>query len=469
MAQTLSNLPVGALVQDPSTTYLGKPLTLKIRAKNHTGYPSNSVTVQTENMICLKGFDGKEASNTDSNRKSYGNNRWIYSNIRAWLNSASQNWYSAQHSTDASPASWIVSHNPYDTEAGFLTGFSDNMKEAMLDTTLTVGKATVDGGGTETCTDKVFFPSCTEVGLTGDHTCGTLLESFSDNTSRIMTPTAEAVADSDYTSTSFKVGSGWYWWLRDAYASDSYSVRYVGSSGTLSDGSAYYGPRGVAPLWNLQSSISVSDSPNSDGVYEITWNAPPQISGSDSNLGDKTTAFTESYTVTDEEGDATTVTEKLNGATLRSFVATLGATNQLEVDFENWVSLSNGENSISIQATDSEGGTSTRNFTFNKMEGEIDMTLSTPLSADDCVTKGKLTVTRSIPTGATFQVEVCNNGYDDSPAWEDVTEDIQNGKAFSLSNNTKTATDWGFNFRIRVARNQAEGEIYISYVGGNYE
>ncbi len=469
MAQTLSNLPVGALVQDPSTTYLGSPLTLKIRAKNHTGYPSNSVTVQTENMICLKGFDGKEASSTDSNRKSYGNNRWIYSNIRLWLNSDLASWYTAQHSTDASPASGIVPYNPYDTEAGFLTGFSENMKEAMMDTTLTVGKATVDGGGTETCTDKVFFPSCTEVGLSGDHTCGTLMEAFVDNTSRIMTPTAEAVANSDYTSTSFKVGSGWYWWLRDAYASYSYYVRFVNSSGTLSCSGAYYGNWGVAPLWNLPSSISVSDSPNASGVYEITWNAPPQISGEDGNLGDKTTSFSESYTVTDEEGDTTTVTESLNGTSLRTFVATLGATNQLEVSFDHWVGLANGENSLTIQATDSEGGTSQRNFTFTKLEGEIDMSLTSPLYADDRISLGKLTITRAIPTGATFQVEACNNGYDESPVWEDVTEDVLNGKAFTLTNETKTATNWGFNFRIQVARNQAEGDCYISYVGGNFE
>lgn len=469
MAQTLANLPVGALVQDPTTTYLGKPMTLKIRAKNHTGYPSNSVTVQTENIICLKGFDGKEANNTDSNRKSYGNNRWIYSNIRLWLNSDKESWYSAQHSTDVAPSSGIVSYNPYDSENGFLTNFSENMKEAILDTTITVCKATVDGGGTETCTDKVFCPSCTEVGLAGDQTCGTLMEAFVDNTSRIMTPTAEAVANSDYTSTSFKVGSGWYWWLRDAYASISYYVRNVYSSGTLRNNYAYYGNRGVGPLWNLPSSISVSDTPNADGVYEITWNAPPQISGSDSDLGQKTTTFSQSYTVTDEEGDTTTVTEKINGVTKRTFVATLGATNSLELTTENWVGMANGTNTIAIQAQDSEGGSSERTYTFEKMEGEIDLTLTTPLTADDCVTLGKLTITRAVPDGATFCVEVCNNGYDAEPTWEDVTENVTNGKSFSLTNETKTAEKWGYNVRVRMARNQAEGDCYISYIGGNFQ
>lgn len=471
MAQTLGNLPVGALVQDPSTTYLGKPITMKIRAKNHAGYPANSVTLMSENILCLKAFDAIEASNTDSSRRSYGNNRWIYSNIRKWLNSDLANWYSAQHSTDAPPSNANVwsNYNEYDAEAGFLSGFSSDMKEAMMDTTLTVGKATVDGGGTETCVDKVFFPSCTEVNLAGDHTCGTVMSGFSDNTSRLQTPTAEAVAESEYTNSSFKVGSAWYYWLRDAYASYSCNVRYVASSGALSSNYAYLGTGGVCPLWNLPSSISVSDSPNSDGVYEITWNAPPQISGSDSDLGDKTTTFSQAYTVTDEEGDTTTVTEKINGATKRTFTVSLGAENSFDVNQSEWVALQNGANTISIHAQDSMGGATEQTHTFNKMEGEIFLTLETPLPADDCVSVGTMTVTRSIPSGASFSVEVCNNGYDDEPTWEDVTTAIETNKKFDLTNTSKTAENWGFNLRIKVSRNQAVGDCYITYIGGNFE
>ena len=46
---------------------------------------------------------------------------------------------------------------------------------------------------------------------------------------------------------------------------------------------------------------------------------PPTISGSDSNLGDKTQAFSISYTVNDADSkDTLTVTEKLNGTTVRT-------------------------------------------------------------------------------------------------------------------------------------------------------
>lgn len=87
MAKALSSLAVGALVKDTGTLYNGKPIVWKIADKGHSGYPSGSVTLITEKIISLKCFDAIESGNSDSNRRSYGNNRWIYSNIRQWLNS----------------------------------------------------------------------------------------------------------------------------------------------------------------------------------------------------------------------------------------------------------------------------------------------------------------------------------------------------------------------------------------------
>ena len=82
MAKALSTLAVGALVKDTGTLYNGKPIIWKIADKNHTGYPANSVTLITERIISLKCFDAIESGNSNSNRHSYGNNRWIYLNIR---------------------------------------------------------------------------------------------------------------------------------------------------------------------------------------------------------------------------------------------------------------------------------------------------------------------------------------------------------------------------------------------------
>ena len=572
MAKALSSLAAGALVKDTGTLYNGKAIVWKIVDKNHAGYPANSVTLITERIISLKCFDAKESGNSDGNRKSYGNNRWIYANIRQWLNSqaAAGQWYSAQHGQDAPPSNANVwdNYNEYQQEAGFLAGFSANFLAALLTTTHTVGKAQVDGGGTESCTDKIFLATCTEVGLSGDVTAGSKLAIFSNDASRQAKPTAEAVSKSEYTDSSLNANSPWYWWLADAYASNSCSVRYVYSSGALYWYSAYDGCRGVRPLCNIKSDILVSDNPDSDGAYTIIWNrapsapstitvpetvrggstleiswgtstdadgnlsgyilerqnnggswaqvykginrnytdnitfgwtsvayrvraydsagaesanttsqtrtvvnnTPPTISGSDSDLGAKTGAFSQAYTVTDvDSGQTITVVEKIDGVQKRSYTATSGQEYTFNVTADEWVKLSNGSHTLTITATDNYGGAATRTYTFSKNETEIEITLATPLPADAMITKAIMSVTRQIPAGAEFTVEVCNNGNDDSPTWEDVTQAVNSGSKFFLSNEEKTAENWGFNFRIKVKRNSASGDCFISSVGGNFE
>lgn len=105
MAKALSTLAVGALVKDTGTLYNGKPVVWKIADKGHAGYPANSVTLITERIISLKCFDAMEPSNSDSNRRSYGNNRYIFSNLRQWLSAQRPQgrWYSAQHGRTAPP------------------------------------------------------------------------------------------------------------------------------------------------------------------------------------------------------------------------------------------------------------------------------------------------------------------------------------------------------------------------------
>lgn len=571
MAKALSALSNGALVKDTGTLYNGKPIIWRVIDKNHSGYPTNSITLMTDRIITLKCFDAMESGNSDGNRRSYGNNRYIYSNIRRWLNStaAANAWYAAQHGADAPPNNANVwsNYNEYQQEAGFLAGFSANMRAALLSTTITVGRAQVDGGGTETCTDKIFLASCTEMGLSGDATCGIKFAVFNSDAARQAKPTAEAVSKSEYTSSSLNANSPWWYWLRDAYASNSCRVRGVYSSGALDHYDAYYGI-GVRPLCNLSSGILVSDSPDSDGAYTIIWNrAPsvpptitvpdtirggqtaaiswgastdednnlsgyilerqynggswaqvykginrnytdsitfgwtsvayrvkaydsagaesgyktsatknvvnntaPTISGTDSNLGTKTGAFAQSYTVTDpDSGQTLTVTEKIDNVQKRQYTATSGQEYTFNVTADEWRKLSNGSHTLTVTATDNYGGTATRTYTFSKNETEIELTLATPLEADDKVTKAIMSITRQIPAGAEFKVEVCNNGHDDSPTWQDVTQAVTSGSKFFLSNSTKTAAQWGFNFRIKVKRNSASGDCFISSVGGNFE
>ena len=280
MSKLLSELPVGSLVKDPNSTFLGSPVIWKIADKNHTGYPENSVTLITEKIIALRCFDAKEPDNTDVNRRSHGNNRYYLSNIRQWLNSDAEagGWYSAQHSADAAPNSSNVLQkrnvaiNPYDTNAGFLNGFSQEFKDSLMGTNLVVAKHSVDGSGSETVTDKMFLASNTEVGLANENSIaeGALLPIFSDNASRIASVTAEGLEDSNYSENPAE-GEGWYWWLRTPNIGSSDRPRCVYSSGAPLDSIAYSGSIGVRPLCNLKSIVVVSDNPDENGIYTIEF------------------------------------------------------------------------------------------------------------------------------------------------------------------------------------------------------
>lgn len=286
MSQSISKLAVGAKIEVPVLSAyqsrFGAKLVFKIADKNHSGYPANSVTLITEKIIQLMAFDAKEPNNSNSDRKSYGNNRYLHSNLLQWLNSnaAAGAWYSAKHNADAPPTNANVwdNYNEYDAWAGFLAMLEPKFVAELLDTTQTVAKNTVtDGGSYETVTSKMFLASTTEVGLANENSIaeGLLLALFSNDASRVAYPTSQCVSNSEYTNTNFTTSKGWYWWLRTPYSSNARGVRYVNSDGALGRNDAYSGLDGVRPLCNLPSSILVSDTTNADGNYEIIYNSAP--------------------------------------------------------------------------------------------------------------------------------------------------------------------------------------------------
>ena len=97
----------------------------------------------------------------------------------------------------------------------------------------------------------------------------------SDNSSRLCKPTANAVSNSTYNSSSLSASQNWWWWLRSPNSSYSSHVRSVSAGGSSSYLYAYYGYIGVRPALNLSSGILVSDSADSDGAYTVVWNQAP--------------------------------------------------------------------------------------------------------------------------------------------------------------------------------------------------
>ncbi len=514
-------------------------------------------------MITLKCFDAKESSNSISNRASYGNNRYSVSNIDQWLNSAASSWYSARHSADAAPTNANVSsnHNEYDTEAGFLTNFEADFRAAILDTTIRVALNTVtDGGGYEDITRKVYLLSNTEVGLTNENSVaeGTLWSYFSSATQRQCMPTAEAVSESEYTSSSLTSSSNWYWWLRTPFAGRSSHPRNVYTDGGLNSSHACVGHAGVRPALELASTNLVSESTDTDGAYILQWNQPPTdpssisygtlqagnsltittggssdpegdaisyvwerrtdsgaytqigitttksitdtvptsgttyqvrvkavdanglesgyctgsaktisyntapvISGSDTNVGAKADPFSHSYTVTDAQASSQTLTviETLtNGSetiTLRSYTATSGATNTVDLT-DVWLKLIAGTHVLTITASDGAGGTATREITFSRTVSRI--AAARAFKTDSLVQKVFISLyPTERPADSTLYLEVTNNPFDASPVWEEITSKVNS--LVHVFSNTTAANGYGLGYRFYILKGDEEIEV----------
>ena len=203
-------------------------------------------------------------------------------------------------------------------------------------------------------------------------------------------------------------------------------------------------------------------------IITVVNNNAPVISGSDGNLGVKSSGFTGTYTITDANNNAVTVTESIDGIQIRAFVATLWATNTYGITGNTWLALPNGSHTLTIRATDGIDST-VRTYTFTKLVESFTIQNSTPWAASTMPSRIMLVITRNIPSTSTFKVEVCNNGYDASPKWEDCTDAVKSGLVHVFTNTTKTASNWGVLVRVTVGRNGATGACYISAIGGNFE
>ena len=191
-------------------------------------------------LLGNKMYDNKEPSNSDSSRRSYGNNRYIYSNIHQWLNATkATGWYTAQHSTDAAP--------DYSSQAGFLSGWSENHIAALDRATLTVSRSSTDGGGTETFVSRVALMSTTELGLESGTGNGRL-DIFNSDGDR---------------------ATGSVYWTRTPHPSYSDGVGRVTTTGTLDMDYSAIDASGVRPLCSPKSTALVSLEMDGDNCYVV--------------------------------------------------------------------------------------------------------------------------------------------------------------------------------------------------------
>lgn len=297
---------------------------------------------------------------------------------------------------------------------------------------------------------KVFLLSGTEVGFSGVsymNTEGAKLSYFDSASKRVA----------------YNGSSAAIWWLRSPYTNGNFSVWGVYTGGS-SNNYWYSNSYGVRPAFILPSTLVVSD----DGTVSV--NTAPTVSTDGAALGRKNAAFAWKYTVRDADGDALTVTEKLDGKTTKTRTGVASGT---ALTFEQTASAAgfqkilNGNHTITVEVSDGKETVST-SATFTKAVHAASVTLAEPLAVEGDITVAVLQVTGSIPDDAKFKAEVTNNALDSSPVWQDATTEVKKGVNIVFEN--KTATNGAaFNFRVSVERGESGEGGYIEAVSGAFQ
>ncbi len=210
-------------------SYNGEPIEWRVLKLAEDG---SSATVVSKDILTMKAFDAAESGSYNYyNGKDYwgediskeeetvlhqirGNNLWALSNIRTWLNSTAENvTYEDQKPIQISMSEY---KNGYDTEPGFLSNFSEEEREAIIETE-------VETNG-EVTRDKVFLLSTQELAW------------FEEADVSLVVKPTEAAREQD-TSDWYEVNVSSYgvddycWWLRDCDLEGLASEAYlVGSS-----------------------------------------------------------------------------------------------------------------------------------------------------------------------------------------------------------------------------------------------
>lgn len=337
----------------------------------------------------------------------------------------------------------------YDFEGDYLSSIDSKLQPYILTPTLPIAAGASIGA--TTITKKVFLLSITETGATTLSNDGSKLSYFSDNSSRIAR---------------YGNGQAEIWWTRSPVSGDSNYVFCVGASGDW--GGSFAGRSdGVRPTFIIDSSLLVDEN----GYIHV--NRPPVISSSlgasGTDLGEKKDVFNVTYSVSNPDGNALTVTEKIDNVTVNTrtnissdSLLTFSNLN----DLTSFQKILNGEHTLEIIANNGKEISFT--FTFTKKVTEADITLKNALAVDGDISVAILKIEGSIPKDAIVTALVTNNGKDPNPAWQDATIEVLNNKNIVFTNKENT-NGAAFNFKVKIKRGPSDKGGYITSINGAFQ
>lgn len=204
--------------------------------------------------------------------------------------------------------------------------------------------------------------------------------------------------------------------------------------------------------------------------YFTRNNLAPTISGNDKHMGVVKDKFEYVFSISDVEKDKIYYSTYLDNKLLsKQTEAVDGKKYATVIDGMDMIKLEPGKHIFKIVAVDSQGSKSERIITFSRDVQTLIMMLKEPFATDVQSKKVLVTPGWSVAKGAEYRVEVCNNGFDENPTWEDATGMVDLSKAYVFQNTRKTAEKWGVNIRLMIERKNAKVNSYITGIGGAFE
>lgn len=296
------NINIGDYLQ--MGTYYGEPILWRC-----VDIDENGPLILSDKIICIKPFDARTSTGkgvtshlrhgkigSTNSRDLRGSNYWQDSNIRVWLNSdASEGNIEWIYGNPPKENYVYLDCNEYDQEAGFLSNFSQNEKNAIktvtqksIVSTLEYENGIYDSGSegyssnmsvasvaenydiaySEQVTDKIFLLDVKQLSAVYNNS-NVLGEGY-----YIGEPTLKAIENNEYKKSSASVGKKFNYWLRTPLPrdKDGVGVYYVAHNGGVVSYHAYYSDIGVRPAFYLNSYVTGAG----------TESDPFRISGSNS-------------------------------------------------------------------------------------------------------------------------------------------------------------------------------------------
>ena len=404
-------------------------------------------------IIKIKIWDGDiaQAVDTDFILTNLGAPNSSYKNANgAWLTQKNiQTTMMFNSNNNQAYANSYFCDTKYDFEGNYLSSIDSKLQPYILTPTLPIAAGASIGA--TTITKKVFLLSITETGATTLSNDGSKLSYFSDNSSRIAR---------------YGDGQAEIWWTRSPLSVNSSYVCCVSTDGAWTYYDARYSS-GVRPTFIIDSSLLVDEN----GYIHV--NRPPVISSSlgasGTDLGEKKDVFNVTYSVSNPNGNALTVTEKIDNVTVNTrtnissdSLLTFSNLN----DLTSFQKILNGEHTLEIIANNGEEISFT--FTFTKKVTEADITLKNALAVDGDISVAILKIEGSIPKDAIVTALVTNNGKDPNPAWQDATIEVLNNKNIVFTNKENT-NGAAFNFKVKIKRGPSDKGGYITSINGAFQ